>query len=397
MSNEEKQPEEEKQPKERKKRKGKPHRRGSGSVFRRPERKGGKEWVAQIILENGKTRQRYFYTQAEADEALNEMLYEQKRGMLASGPKQKLADHLNWWLDEVKRQRLRESSYIRYRYALDKHILPALGDIQLQRLTTQKLQSFYNSKQKERQSPSSIQTMHKVLHGALDYAVNIHLLAYNPSDHVSLPRQVKRKAKPLTLEQARHLVHVARGSSLEGFLTLALATGMRHGELVALRWEDVDLEKGSVFIHRTARYQGKSRILEGDAKTASSERVLPISRTVCGMLAAHKARQNEERLQAGPAWEDHHLVFCNRRGRILIATTTRAQFLRLLRKADVPPMHIHDLRHTAATLFRSMGVDLKVVQEILGHSQLDMTLNVYSHVLPSMQTAAMEKIDGLFQ
>src|SRR5438132_9941178 len=113
--------------------KGKPHRQGSGSVFRRPERKDGKEWVAQIILENGKTRQRYFYTQAEADEALNEMLYEQKRGMLTTGSRQKLADLLNWWLDEVQRHLLRESSYIRYRYALDKHILPALGDIQLQK------------------------------------------------------------------------------------------------------------------------------------------------------------------------------------------------------------------------------------------------------------------------
>jgi integrase len=388
---------EQKQPKKRGQRKGKARRRGSGSVFRRPDRKGGKEWVAQIILENGSTRQRYFYTQAEADEALNEMLYEQKRGMLATGSRQKLADLLNWWLDEVQRQRLRESSYIRYRYALDKHILPALGDMQLQKLTTHMLQSFYNSKQKEHQSPSSIQTMHKVLHKALDYAVHIRLLSYNPSDHVSLPRQVKRKVKPLTLEQARHLLHVAQGSSLEGFLTLVLATGLRHGELVALRWDDVDLEKGSVYVHRTASYQGKSRILEGDAKTASSERVIPISHTVCQRLAAHKVRQNEQRLKAGLAWEDHHLVFCNRKGGILIGANTRTQFYRLVKKADLPPMHIHDLRHTASTLFRSMGVDLKVVQEILGHSQVDMTLNVYSHVLPSMQTAALEKIDRLFQ
>src|SRR5258706_743802 len=111
----------EKQPKKRGQHKGKLRRRGSGSVFRRPERKGGKGWVAQIILENGKTRQRYFYTQAEADEALNEMFYEQKRGMLTTGSRQKLADLLNCWLDEVQRQLFRESSYIRYRYALDNH------------------------------------------------------------------------------------------------------------------------------------------------------------------------------------------------------------------------------------------------------------------------------------
>lgn len=115
-------------------------------------------------------------------------------------------------------------------YALDKHILPALGNMPQQKLTTQRLQSFYNSKQQEQQSSSSIQTMHKVLHNALKYTVNLRLLSYNPNDYVSLPRQVKRKVKPLTLEQARHLLDVARGGSLEGLLTLALATGMRHGE-----------------------------------------------------------------------------------------------------------------------------------------------------------------------
>ena len=108
-------------------RKGKARRRGSGSVFRRPERKGGKEWVAQIILEDGSPRQRYFKTQAEADEALNEMLYEQKRGMLATGPKQKLADHLTYWLEHVKKRTVRTSTYVRYRTALEKHILPELG------------------------------------------------------------------------------------------------------------------------------------------------------------------------------------------------------------------------------------------------------------------------------
>jgi integrase len=171
MTDEEKQPQEEKQPKERKKRKrGGRRAHGTGSVFQRTDRKG-KQWVAQIVLEHGKTRQRYFRTQAEAADALNEMLYEHKRGMLAMGPKQKLKDYLEQWFEEVRRPNLRLSSYLRYRGVLNNHILPELGNIPLQSLTAQKVQSFYARKRKEGLSASSLHTIHKILHGALDTAV----------------------------------------------------------------------------------------------------------------------------------------------------------------------------------------------------------------------------------
>src|SRR5690242_17338732 len=242
---------EQKQPKQPVQRKGKARRRGSGSVFRRPERKGGKEWVAQIILEDGSTRQRYVKTQAEADEALTEMLYEQRRGMLATGPKQKLADHLTYWLEQVKKRSVRTSTYVRYRVALEKHILPELGQLALHQVTLRIVQRFYNQKLDEGQSPSSVITMNKVLHQGLAYAVRERLIAVNPCTGAALPAAKGRKAQPLTVEQAQRLLQEVQGSMMEPFIALALVLGMRHGELLALRWQDLDLAQGTLAIHFT--------------------------------------------------------------------------------------------------------------------------------------------------
>jgi len=366
---------------------------GFGSVY---QRGSDDRWVASFkVEETGKKKDLYGKTQEEAYALLQKAYQDQKQGVLAAGPRQKLAGHLNWWLDEVKKQKLRESSYIRYRYTLDKDIIPALGDIQLQKLTTQRIQTFYNDKQRDGFSPSAIITMHKVLHQGLDYAVRTRLISHNPSSNASLPREIKRKVKPLTLEQARHLLTVAKGHPLEVFITLALATGMRHGELTALRWEDIDMEQESIYVHRTAMYYGRSKVLEGDPKTEMSERTLPVSKIVCGILATHKARQNEARLKAGSRWGRLDLVFCNSIGGFLIAGTVRKHFYLLLEKAGLPKMHIHDLRHTASTLFQSMGVNPKTVQEMLGHSEMSQTFD-YTHVLPSMQREAVEKMDTLF-
>lgn len=348
-------------------------------------------------------KQLYAATEAKAWEKLDKALQEQKQGILATGPKRKLGDHLTWWLDEVHQQKIRHTTYARYRFALDKHIVPELGNIPLHKLTAQMIQSLYNSKAKEGQSPSSIQSMHNVLHKGLSYAVQARLIPYNPSDNVSLPRQIKRKVKPLTLEQAKLLIQVAQGSHLEMLIMLALITGMRHGELITLRWEDIDLEKGTIYVHRTGGYQSKkyrgiSGFLEGEPKTEAGERIIPISKKLCEELKQYRSRQNEKRSKAGTAWKELNLVCPNsRNGNFLDHTNVRESFYRLLKKAGLPLVHIHDLRHNAATLMRSRGVDLKVIQEILGHSSMDITANIYSHVLPSMQIEAAERMNALLE
>ena len=396
MANEEKQPEEERQPKKREKRKGKPRRRGSGSVFRRPERKGGKQWVAQIILENGRTRQRYFKTQEEADIALNEMLYEQRRGMLATVPNQTLKQHLENWLENIQKHAVRINHYINTRTIIRKHILPKLGHIQLRQLNEQHIQSLYAQKLDEKKSAKTIHHIHDVLHKALAQAVTWRLVVRNVCDGVTLPRLSRYEYPVLTEEQAQKLLEVMRGHRFEVLLALALTTGMRHGELLSLHWQDINFERGTLQVRRSvSRVRGQGyKVFE--PKTPRGRRMLTLPLFVLDMLKQHRVIQEEVMQKAGIQWQDHDLVFCNQYGSFLRPDRVRKQFQKLLAEAGLPYMRVHDLRHSAATLLISMGVPVKVVQEILGHSNISTTLNIYSHVLPGMQDEAMGKWDHLF-
>jgi integrase len=399
MTDEEKQPEEEKKLKERKKRKGKPRRRGSGSVFRRPERKGGKQWVAQIILEDGRTRQRYFNTQEEADIALNEMLYEQRRGMLATGPNQTLKQYLENWLENVQKYAVRVNHYINTRTIIRKHILPTLGHIQLRQLNEQHIQALYAQKQDEKKSAKTIHHIHDVLHKALAQAVTWRLVSRNVCDGVTLPRLSRYEYQVLTAEQARKLLEVVRGHRFEVLLALALTTGMRLGELSSLHWQDMNFEQETVQVRRSvSRVRGQGyQVFE--PKTQKSRRMLTLPSFVLDMLERHRASQDEVKQkaqEAGSQWQDHDLVFCNQYGSFLRPDRVRKQFQKLLAEAGLPHMRFHDLRHSAATILLSMGVPVKVVQEILGHSNISTTLNIYAHVLPTMQNEAMGKWDYLF-
>jgi integrase len=365
---------------------------GEGTVY---QRKDGR-WVAEIRLEDGKRKPLYAKTQEEAIHKLRQAQYELKQGILATGPKQKVGEYLTYWLEEVHKQKLRTSSYIRYRIALKTHILPELGQIQLQQLTLRKIQMFYNKKAKEGQSSSSLHTMQKVLRPALAHAVKERLISINPCDSVSLPSQQKRKVRPLTLEQVQHLLATAQGTIIEPFLALALTTGLRHGELLTLHWEDVDLEVGTMAVLHTLTEVEGNKWIEGEVpKTEAGVRTLLLPQPVCDILKVHHVRQREARLKAGSTWQERNLVFCNKRGDYLWEHNIRQRFYQLLQKAGLPRMHIHDLRHNAATLLASMGIHPKVVQEMLGHSEMDMTF-LYTHVFPSMQQEAAEKMKKLF-
>jgi integrase len=383
---------EEKQPKQRKR--GKPRRRGAGSVYRRPDRKG-KQWVAQIILGNGRTRQRYFTSQLEAEQTLNEMLYEQRRGMLATGPNQTLKQLLEHWLEHVQKHAVRVNHYINTRTIIRKHILPVLGQLQLRQLNEQHVQALYAQKLAEGKSAKTIHHMHGVLHKALSQAVMWRLDSRNICDGVSLPRLGRYEYHTLTAEQAQKLLEVARGHRFEMLLTLAITTGMRQGELLALHWQDIDFGHGRLQVRRSvSRVRGQG-YKELEPKTPASRRMLALPQFVLEMLNQHRAYQDELRQKAGGEWQEHDLVFCNQYGSFLRPDRVRKQFQQLLVTAGLPYMRFHDLRHSAATILMKLGVPPKVVQEILGHSNITITLGIYSHVLPGMQDEAMGKWDHL--
>ena len=379
-------------------RKQKRRGKGEGSIY--PDKKNDR-WVGSFFTGEGKRRYVYGKTQEEAREKLRTAQHADMQGSLATGPQQTVKQFMEYWLEEVHKPTIRISSYIRYRGILDNHILPALGHIRMQRLTVQHVESFYARLAKEGASARSIKVMHAVLHRALSHAVYLNLVSRNVCDIAkkSLPRHSRYEIHTLTKEQAQRLLEEVRGhEKLEALLTLAITTGMRRGELVALRWSDIHFEERYLQVLRSARRAGHAGygLQITEPKTASGRRKIVLSSFLVDVLKRHHANQEERRRAIGNAWIANDLVFCGQHGEYLNPNRPSLWLKRLLKDAGIGPMRFHDLRHSAATLLLAMGVHVKVVQELLGHSTVAITLNVYSHVLPSLQQDAMDKLSGLF-
>jgi integrase len=368
---------------------------GEGSIYFRTS---DEKWVGSITLENRKRRVFYGKTRKEVQEKLKVALREQQQGTLVTAPRQTLAQFLTDWLENSQRQSVRPRTYERYEELVRLHIAPALGRYELQKLSAQHLQAFYAKKAEEGLSATTINHFHNVLHKALDTAVKWNLVARNVCDLVSPPRRKRYEVHPLTLEQVHKLLAVVEGHEMEALFRLALATGLRRGELMGLKWQDINLDAGVLQVRRIlsrvpSKMPGKGYV-EAETKTQKSRRSVVIAPFALEALKQHRERQREAEITAGPLWQDHDFVFCTSIGTHLNPTRDVLDQLKvLLKKAGLPDIRFHDLRHSAATLLLSVGVHPKVVQEILGHSQISITMDVYSHVLPGMQQEAMSRLN----
>jgi integrase len=367
--------------------------RGGGSVFLR---KDGR-WEAKFkVEETGKYKSLYAASEKEAYKLLEEARFKQKQGILATGPDQTVKQFLEYWLEDVEKPTIELSTYVNNRIIVHKHLIPGIGHIKLQKLTAQQVQAFYARKLKEGTAASRIKQFQGVLHKALTHARRIKLVGFNVTDDVQLPKYEEYEARILEPEQVQLLLRKAKERDLDVLLALAVGTAMREGEILGLRWSDVDLVKGLLRVSRTLNYLPKYHFVESKPKTESSERTILLPQFLIDLLKQHRVVQLEKRLKAGAKWVDRDLVFPNRVGDFVIHTTLRRQFYRLLDDVELPRMHFHDLRHSAATILISMGVPANVVQELLGHSDIATTLGIYGSVLPSMQKEAADKLDGLF-
>lgn len=367
---------------------------GEGSIYRRKDDR----WTAEISLEGGKSKFLYGKTRKEVQEKLKTALYEQQQGTLVTGPQQKVGHFLIHWLEDVHKQSIRARTYERYEEIVRLHLVPGIGHHQLQKLSPQHLQSFYKKKLEEGLSTTTVISFHNVLHKALQTAVRWNLIARNTCDLVSPPRRKRFEIQPLSMQQIRQFLIVTHGHRLEALFILALATGMRRGELLALKWQDLDLERGTLQVRRIltripSKLPGKG-FEEAEPKTDKGRRSIVLPPFTVEALKGHQLRQLEAKLKAGPAWQDHDYVFCTSIGTHLNPTRDVLDvFKSLLGKAGLPDIRFHDLRHSSATMLLGMKIHPKVVQEILGHSQIAITLDIYSHVLPTMQEEAMNKIN----
>lgn len=369
--------------------KGRSH--GEGSVFERKTGDRNKPFVAQVPLGEGRKRiVGYYATRAEAVAAKNKALLEINQLKRIKNSRQTVKEYLHYWSEHVDRLSIRLSTYVEHCSMLNCHILPALGHILIQKLTARDVQQLI-SKLQGRLSAGRVRTIHALLHKALKHAVNEDILETNVCDRVTLPRLDTKERPVLSLQQAQQLVQAIRDHQLEALLIVALTTGLRHGELRALKWQDIDFEQQEIHVRHSASEIRGYGTVESEPKSRKSRRTVALHAFVVETLKSHRVAQLEFRLKAGGRWRDLNLVFPSSTGNYFVKNTIYRNFYTILHDAGLPQMHLHDLRHSAATILLAMGVNIKVVQEILGHSNVSLTLKVYGHVLPGMQEEAMKK------
>ena len=352
-------------------------------------------WVAAVSIAPGKRKKFYFEKKQDAIRKKSEALRDLERGALVTGTQRKLGEYLIDWLDNVHKSKLRIGTYVNYKKKVQ-YIVDGLGDVWLHKLTPEQVQDFLQKKLDEGLSSKTVHEIHGVLRVALKKAVRWGIVSKNVCDVVDPPVIVSREAVPLSVEQARALVEHVRGHRLEVLLAMAIVTGMRRGELLALRWSDIDFEHRRLLVLHSVDYIAGYGYVVGKPKTAAGKRWVSFPAFLFDMLKQHQVQQSELKSTA-KKWEDHDLVFPNLSGGYLHPNHMGETFKKLLKEANLPHIHFHDLRHSAATILLSMGVHVKVIQELLGHTDISITLGVYGHLLPSMQQAVVETWDGVFK
>jgi integrase len=362
---------------------------GEGTIYRR---KGGR-WCAQVSLQ-GKRVTFYAKTQRECRDWIKSTVATIDRGGSYESMRMTVEKYLGRWLMAAKTS-IRVKTYRQYAQVVHQHIVPALGSIKLRDLRPEQIQSLYAGKLDEGASPSTVRVIHSVFHCALNRAVKWGLLGRNPASHVDKPKVSRKEMKTLTAEHVVRLLNFAQGSRYEALYHLAVTTGLRQGELLGLRWSDLDWGTGHLKVQRQLQRIPGEGLVTNEPKSASGRRLVVLGPATLNKLRDHKRCQWGERMRAGNRWEENDLIFPSTIGTPMGPRNMVREFKELLRMAGLPEVRFHDLRHTAATLMLQEGIHPKVVQERLGHSQISITMDTYSHVFPAMQEEAAIKLDEL--
>lgn len=363
---------------------------GEGSVYFNEAKK---RWIAVLVI-NGKRVERTAKTEKLALAIWRKLHQQRDADRPIPADQQTVAQFLESWLAVAKTHKA-PSTYAR-QTSLLQHNTEMIAGIRLSRLTNQDIQRLYRDRLDAGLAPSTVALLHRVLHAAFAQAVAWDTLTTNPANGARPPRPPRRTMTTLSAEEARRFLDVARGHRWEALFTLALTTGMREGELLALRWSAVNLDAGALQVVAGMSFIAGVAVFAAP-KTATGRRRISLSETAVAALRAHKVRQAEQRLQT-PGWQDLDLVFCTATGGpVRKDAVVRRGLYPLLAVHGLPRVRFHDLRHTAATLLLEQGVHPKIVSEMLGHTTISMTLDLYSHASKGMHDEAAHTMDALFQ
>lgn len=373
-------------------------------------RKRGEKWYVVFDLErgpDGRRRQKWqglegATTKRQAEEKARDVLHDVDKGIYVEATDLSVKDYLEQWLNDMKATELSQRSFEVYRYHINRHLVPELGHIPLAKLNPMQIQAFVARSLRQggvrklgrALSPKTVSGSLMVLHNALEKAVEWQMLNRNPADAVKPPRVTPSEVDVLSEEETAQIVAAARGTTLYVPVLLAIGTGMRRGEILALRWRDVDLDAGRIHVLRAFEQTNRTTNVK-EPKTRAGRRAITLPEFVIGELRRHKVDQKDRRAKMGAMYHDHDLVCDRGDGELLKPTTLSGQFYRMVRKYGLPHIRFHALRHGHASHLLRAGVPMKVVSERLGHSSIGITMDRYSHVLPGMQEEAAEKLDKL--
>jgi integrase len=368
----------------------------------------GKRGVSYRVTEDfpsdpitGKRKQRTetFRTRKEAESREREWMTEIERGTAIDGGKMTFGEYLAHWLDTYAKHNVRLSTCTSYTGYCKNHIIPALGSIMLRKLSPTHIKDLYQAKltggrldgKQGNLAPRTVKYLHSIIREALQHAFEQNLIARTVADAVKPPKGSRPPIKVWNEEEARTFLKAAQDAPYAPLWLVLLATGVRRGEALGLRWKDVDLGKGTISIRQTF-VEVNGHISFGEPKTKAGRRTIELDPACVAALTAHRDTQTFRRKAAGDAWRDYDLVFTTADGNWISPRNVEREHYAIVKKAALPSLSLHGLRHTCATLLLLHNVNPKIVSERLGHANIGITLDTYSHVLPTMQKQAAEAI-----
>lgn len=353
-------------------------------IFRGTGADGKKHWDSYTLAG----------TKKQAEQFLRRKLAEMDTGAYVPPARVTFGEHVETWLRDYVQLRLRQITAESYESVLRLHALPALGTLSLDRMSPKDLLSLYAAKKEAGLGPTRVRYLHTIIHGCLKHAVKWGLLARNIAESVDPPR--KESVKPLFLkpQEVGVLLEASQGHRLEIPILLAVTGGLRRSEIIGLRWSEVNLDAGTITVVRAIVPVKKGTVV-GAPKTKNGRRTIPMPAMAIEKLREHREKQNLAKQSLGDLYVDEDYVCANELGQPLRPWAASHAFSRLIQKTNLPPVSLHDLRHSHASLLLWMGVHPKVVQERLGQGSITITMDIYSHVMPTLQQEAADKLNDV--
>ncbi|MGW1276838.1 tyrosine-type recombinase/integrase [Streptomyces tsukubensis] len=368
---------------------------GAGTITKRAD--GRYQAAVYVPQPDGTRARKYAYgkTWAECDEKRRALLDKAAQGIAVPTRSDKLVTWLPYWLENVVKPRRKRTTYAKYETHVRRYLVPMLGTKRLESLSVADVRRFLVQLERKTSSATAKES-HRVLRTALTAACREELITRNVATLVEPPSVTAREISPWTLDETLDFLTAARTDPLYAAFVLAIALGLRRGEIVGLRWENVDLDRREIRV-RTQRQRVRGEIYEDDPKGRRRKQTLPLPAICVPPLRWQRMRQAAQRAQAGTEWAESGHVFTTRTGRPIEPRNLYRSFTRVAANAKLRVVRLHDARHGTATLLTAAGVAPRVVMEILGHSQIAVTMNVYTHVVQDTQREAVSHVDRLLR